>query len=159
MTPSPPSSSSRTSGLTLVEVLLALFLFGLAFTVLTQVFVNTLLAMDTAGERADRKEQFRFIRSVVLEMPDRDEVEDGGTIETLDLGPATWEAEVEETTVADLFRVQLTITLDGPLGDNETRTDTLYVVRPTWSEPIERSKLIADAQERWLDLRETTAWR
>ena len=148
MTRSATLKSSRTSGFTLIEVLLALALFGIIFGAIMQGFINTLQALSTLEESADRNPDVRFVRSQVIQIDDRDEMEGGGTIETLDLGPAEWQAEIEETDIADLFRLKLDITIRPPAPEEPVEYhETLYVLRPTWSDPVERSILLGDAKK------------
>ena len=65
-------------------------------------------------------------------------------IETLGSGKAVWEVEIEETKVVDLFMLELTITLDDDESTNEPAVYNLYVLRPGWSEAVERSVLLGD---------------
>lgn len=133
-----------------MEVLLALALLGMAIVGLTAAFTNTLVSLDQLNIENDRQGVLRFIRAQVLQINDRDEFEDGGEVETLDLGTAIWRAEVEETIVADLFKVYLEIELDPPDAKERRRElykQQIHILRPTWSDPVERSTLIGDRRQ------------
>jgi len=134
-------------GFSLIEVIIAIAIAGIAFMVLTQTFVNILQTLDSLESKSDREKHIRFVRSVVIAEPELDEFESGDSIETLDFGTATWFADVEPTGVVDLFRANLEIEFDNPDGEPFTYSETLYLLRPTWSDPIERSSLLTDIQQ------------
>lgn len=143
------------AGFTLIEVLVAILIAGLAFAVLSQAFANTLWSLSLVQAEADTQGSIRFARSQILREPDRETFEDGGELPTLDLGLCTWEAEVEETEILDLFRVQLRMEFENPEGDVQPLVveNVVHVLRPTWSDPVERSQILEEAQERLLEER------
>ncbi len=144
MTTAPPTRA----GFTLIEALIALAIAGLAFAVLTQSFANTLTALRLMEIEADRQGDIRFVRSIAIQEPDLDEFERGDTIETLDRGRATWRGMAEPTAVPDLFRVRLTIELDNPEGGLPVEhEETFFLLRPTWSDPVDRSGLLSEMKD------------
>ncbi len=137
----------RSRGFSLIEVLLTLALLSVSLVMLSQAFTNTLISLDQLNVETDRQGVLRFVRAQILQINDRDEFEKGGEIETLDLGTAIWRAEVEETNVADLFKVFLEIELDPPNTKERRRElykQEIHILRPTWSDPVERSTIIGD---------------
>ena len=146
--------TSNYSAFTLIEVLLALALFVISVVVLASAYVNVLFGLEAV--RVDRvlEQEMAFVRSVVLTVPDRETIEEGGELPTAELGYAYWEAELEPTEVADLFIVNVSITLEGT-GQIKERTlnDRLVVLRPSWSEPLEREELRAASKERLAELK------
>lgn len=140
-------------GFTLVETLVALALMTLTVAVLTEAFYNTLRAVDLIDVRATNEDDIRFVRSTVIQTASLEDFEDGDEIETLNLGQAAWEAYVEETDLPDLFRVELTIEFENPEGEPFSHREKLYLLRPTWSEPTDRSSLLEDMRERIEDER------
>jgi len=149
-------SESPASGLlhharafTLLEVLLAVALFAIAVVMLAGAYVNVLDGMESV--RADRafEQEMRWIREKVLLEPALDEVEDGGEAPTPDFGLARWEVTVEPTGVADMFLVSLHVTMEGnedqPLREAQ---EQFMLLRPAWSEPLERDKLRTEARSR-----------
>ena len=80
--------------------------------------------------------------------PNVDDAEDGDRYDTLNNGTANWEASIEPTNVVDLFQVQLMIEFSEPQEEQiASHTETLYLLRPTWSESDERSNLLQDKKD------------
>lgn len=142
------AESNGNRAFTLIEVVIAIAIAGIAFTVLTQTFVNVLETLDSLESQSDREQHIRFVRSQVIATPDLDDFEQGDTIETLDFGTATWSATVEPTRIVDLFRARLTIEFANPDGEPFTFEETLLLLRPTWSsaDPIASSALLSEAR-------------
>jgi prepilin-type N-terminal cleavage/methylation domain-containing protein len=147
-------SQDGLAGFTLIEVLLALALFAISVVVLASSYVNVLVSLEAV--RVDRvlEQEMAFVRSVILTSPDRDTIEEGGELPTAELGYAYWEAELEPTDLADLFIVHVSVTLEGTNSvDERTLNDRLIVLRPTWSEPLEREELRAAAKGRLAEMK------
>jgi len=155
----PDAPQWRRSGFSLLEALIALVIFGLVSAVLSQAFLNTLTALDTQAEIAATVDDLRFVRSQVILEADLETFEDGGEVETLDSGEARWEAEVEITKIPHLFQVFLTIEFEGSdTIEPWTHEETLYLLRPTWSDPADMDELMADLQEAIEDNRDAWTW-
>ncbi len=139
--------SSR-DGFTLIEVVVALALFASASIGLTMAFTS-ILTVREHGVQNDRLDaDLRAIRQQLLLEPDLEAAEEGNTLETLSSGEAQWSAEIEPTEVVDLFAVQFYVELsDPPEGSPDRYSETLYLLRPTWSEKDERDELLADKRE------------
>jgi hypothetical protein len=139
-------SKRRQSAFTLLEVTLASAIFAGAIVVLTSAFANALTALQTMRQDSDDEPIFRFVRSLVITVPDRDNFQDGEKLDLPDEGTVTWTAVVEDTKIADLFRVVLTMNLTKK-DESEpiTRVETLYLLRPTWSDSDERTRLMTEA--------------
>ncbi|MGK0176314.1 MAG: general secretion pathway protein I [Lentimonas sp.] len=143
------------SGFSLIEVVVALALFAMAAVVLSETFVNVLLARERGTNNDARNRDIQAVRMQLLLEPNREEAEDGDTYETLSNGSANWEATIEPTNVIDLFQVQLQIEFQAPQDDQETSyQETLYLLRPTWSESDERSDLLQEKKDALLDQRD-----
>lgn len=132
----------------MIEVLIAIAIAGVSFFVLTETFFNVLLTLDSLEAQSDYQKDIRFVRREIIQIAERDELEDGGEITTLDLGEATWEVELEETEIVDLFRVDLFIEFENPEGEPIEYRENLYLLRPTWSDPIESSAILSDVRDR-----------
>ena len=149
------SSHRTSSGFSLIEVVVALALFAMASVVLTSSFVNALLAREHGQSNDLRNADIRAVRMQLLLQPNRDDAEDGDRYETLNNGTANWEAAIEPTNVVDLFQVQLQIEFsEPPEGSDAKHTETLYLLRPTWSESNERSDLLQDKKDELQDSRD-----
>ncbi|HUL53123.1 MAG TPA: prepilin-type N-terminal cleavage/methylation domain-containing protein [Opitutaceae bacterium] len=148
--------ASATPGFTLLEVLVALAIFALAAVVLGATYVNALNAYEAATRRNGYSEDLRFARMAVLTEPDRNKVEEGGE---LDLGGgkrARWQADVASTNTVDLFSVTWTCAITNPARPEPFRTSqTFLLLRPTWSDPVERATLLEQTRERILQIQGT----
>ena len=140
----------RVRGFTLIEVTLALAVFSMSVVVLTQAFVNALVSLNTLESETNYQSAFRFVRSIVIQEPRLDVLEQGGEIETLSYGTAYWETEIDATQVSDLFKLNLKIKI-APAEKGEKPNiyeQDLFLLRPTWSDPGERAALIAENRDR-----------
>ncbi len=137
-------------GFTLIEVLLALALFSIAGLVLAAAYVNVLNSLEMVKLDQALEDELALVRTQVLLQPELEEVEAGGDIPTVNYGPARWTATVTPSErIADLFRVDLEIELEG-IGEQvpaRTFTQTLWLLRPDWSEPTDRDDLRAQRRK------------
>ena len=139
--------SRESSGFSLIEVVIAIAVAGIAFFVLTETFLNVLLTLDGLESQSDYQKDVRFVRREIIQIADRDELEDGGEITTLDLGQAAWEVELEETEIVDLFKMDLFIEFENPEGSPIEYREILFLLRPTWSDPIESSTILSEVRD------------
>ncbi len=142
----------------LIELVIAIAVAGIAFFVLTETFFNVLLTLEDLETESDHQKDVRFVRRQIIQIADRDELEDGGEITTLDLGEATGEAEVEETGIVDLFRLDLQVEFENPDGETIEYRESLYLLRPTWSDPIESSTILSEAREKMEEMNRRRDW-
>jgi general secretion pathway protein I len=145
----PPHRSPRKRGaFSLIEVVIAVAIFGMAATVLMSAFTNALLARERGVRNDQLNADIRAVRLQLLLEPDIEAAEDGDDYETLSSGLATWESRIEPTQVVDLFRVDLRIEFSDPPEDlPRNHGETLYLLRPTWSKSDERSDLLQEKSE------------
>ena len=136
------------SGFTLIEVVVALALFASASVGLTMAFTS-MLTVREHGVRSDLLDaDLRAVRRQLLLEPDIEAAEEGNTLETLSSGEAEWSAEIQPTEIVDLFQVRFSLALsDPPEGLPEQYSETLYLLRSTWSEREERDELLAEKRE------------
>ena len=145
------NKSRHITAFTLLEVTLSLAIFSLAVVVLTQAYVNTMMSLDTIDNETALEADLKFVRSQIIQESNRDIFEAGGHMETLSSGTAYWRAELDQALVSDLFYVTLTIELHSPdAGEPNLYTQELLLLRPTWSDPIERSTILAKNNDRLL---------
>ena len=148
------SNRRRVTAFTLVEVLIAVAIFGMAASVLMSAFVNALQSRERAAKYDLLNADIRAVRMQLLLEPMLEDAEDGNEYETVHSGEASWEANIEPTDVVDLFQVGLSIRFsEPPEGLAADYSETLYLLRPTWSESDERSKLLYDKREALEDTR------
>ena len=142
------------AGFTLVEVLVALCIFAMVVVVLGSAYLNVLNSYEVVARGTQINEDFAFARQLVLNEPDRKKVEEGGEFETAGNRRARWSAEIEASTVADVYQVTFTCELSDPTrSETDKQTQSFMVLRPTWVvDPAERGKLKEDAKARILEL-------
>lgn len=149
------SISRNRHGFSLIEVVIAVALFAAASVVLTSAFVNALLAREHGQNNSLRTDDIRAVRLQLLLEANRDDAEDGGDLETLHSGLATWRCSIEESQIVDLFKVLFEIKFSDPIeGTDKNYQESLYLLRPTWSESDERSELLATKRRDLLDSRD-----
>jgi general secretion pathway protein I len=122
--------------------------------VLSVAYLNVIGSYRTVSAEQQREEDWKALRLAVLTEPDAKKVETGGSL-TLPSGQElTWKAAIEPTTVADLFRLILEAEVPAA-GDAEawSRRQTIYLLRPAWSDPAERDKLREITHQRILQER------
>ena len=142
------------AGFSLIEVVIAVAIFGAAATVLTLSFTNALLARERSVSNDLLEADIRAVRMQLLLEPSLEDAEDGGQFETLNSEEATWEATIEPTNIVDLFKVELRLEFSKPPeGLPGEHTEILYLLRPTWSESDERSDLLQEKREALEDMR------
>lgn len=147
----------QNKGFSLIEIIVAIAIAGMAFAVLTQTFIYTLEALHGMKNQNHQQPDTRFVRSQVIMEANRDTFEQGGDLETLNMGTVRWEAIVEDTRTVDLFKVQLRMEFNPPDRDRFVEEETLWLLRPTWSDPMDRSSLLDDAR-RELDNERSLGW-
>ena len=138
-------------GFTIVEVMLALALFGVAVTTFAASYLNIINSIAAIQVDQPYEQDMSMIRAEALSISDIEELEEGGEVMTGHHGEATWRVEYEPTLVADLFKVWLNVEMeDRETGEKEAFTEVHFLTRPTWSDPVERADLRAETRDRLL---------
>jgi len=139
------NNPQRPSAFSLIEVLIALTVFAMAATYLMSTFVNALTARERSVNDDVLHADIRAVRMQLLLEPNLEDAEDGGEYPTLSHGEASWRARIEPTEIVDLFQVEFSIEFSEPPEDGpDNHVESLYLLRPTWSEGDERSDLLED---------------
>jgi prepilin-type N-terminal cleavage/methylation domain-containing protein len=144
----PVCGVSDRRGFTLLETLLALALFASSFVVLVASYVNIIDGLESVKADREFEQEVRWVREQVLLQPDLDELEKGGEIKTPAAATLSWQAAVAPALVADLFTVDLHVEMTAEKAKRHEYHERLTVLRPSWSEPVERAKLFEDAKQR-----------
>ena len=150
----------KKSGFMLIEVLVALAIFGLAAVYLVDgafVASRTIRLMKDAREL---EQDLLWVRSQVLTEPSYEKLEEGGELTALTMGEVEWEVEVEMTDVLDLYLVNLTLEYEGndDFGiEPGVRNSQMYLLRPSWGGhadfATERNRLLEDKRDKIRDLK------
>ena len=159
----PPSCNGfrLSKGYLLVEVLVALALFGMAAVYLVDgAFVAARFTRHMKDTR-EMEQDLLWARSQIFAEPDYEKISEGGDLETLTLGEIRWETEVELSSVLDVYKVSLSIDHDGSeefgieAGERES---TIHLLRPTWSKhgdfASDRAELLNDKRDKIREIKE-----
>jgi general secretion pathway protein I len=134
---------------TFLEVLVALAIFGFTGMVLASAYLNVLSAQHASVQQDATAGDRRLVRQALCTEPTLEKVTVWNEIELPENRTGKWRATVTPTKIADLFDVTLEIQLPALKGSkDETFTETLRLLRPTWSQPADRETLRADARSR-----------
>ncbi|HZZ18650.1 MAG TPA: hypothetical protein VFE25_04740 [Opitutaceae bacterium] len=125
----------------------ALVIFVMTAVVLGSAYLNVLNSYQVAQRSNANEDAIAFARSQLLVISDLATAETG---QEFDDGPrhVKWTAEIAPTNTTDLFTVIFTcVVTDPPAGDKTTK-ETFMLMRPTWSDPTERTSLRQNAANR-----------
>ena len=126
---------------TLPEVLLALALLAVAAVAVGGAVRSSLELLGRARVVEQPPIGWSVARDQVLLLEVREDVEQGDRINLPDGESVQWDANVEETSLPDLFEVQLEISTR-----DRDKTETLFLYRPDWSNAVDRGPLMNDAR-------------
>lgn len=155
------SSNTSTNGFMLLEVLIALALFGMSAVFLVEGVGLVSKEIVNRKNFRDLEGDLVWIRAQVFEQTDYEKMQDGGDIQALTMGEVRWETEIEMTEVLDVFRVSLTLVYDGNDEfevEGGEKTYVMYLFRPTWSKnsdfATERGRLLDEKRKQMEQMRE-----
>jgi general secretion pathway protein I len=144
--------SATSRAFTLIEVLISLAIFALAAVVLAAAYLNVLGSYQAVARRQQGEENWKLVRMAVLSETDRTKLEAGGRLPLADGSNLNWTVKIDGTAVADLFAVTVRAEPEFSSGssgsENPAREQKLMLLRPGWSDPVERDKLRAATQQR-----------
>ena len=134
---------------TLIEVLISLAIFAMAAIGLSVAYLNVLGGYQSVAHRQEGEEEWKLLRTIILSEADREKVVAGGQLPLPDNSSLQWSATIDSTSVADLFAVTIKSEL-AAAGNSNSRPhqEKIFLLRPKWSDPLERNKLRAASQER-----------
>ena len=137
----------------LIEVVVALAIFAIAIGVMAQAVNNAMFASEVVQRDTENEQFFRFAVRQVLQIEERAEVESGGTFPLPKGGDISWQAELQDTDILDLFHLTVDMELRedawGSAEDLEHYSESIYVWRPAWSHADDRRSLLQAKQETW----------
>ena len=140
---------SRSRGFTLPEVMVALTIFAVAAVVLGAAYVNILQGYQVAGRLTSEDQDVAFARQELLSQQDLKTAEKGDAFDTVDGRHVTWTAQITSASTTDLFTVEFTCEINEPAPRPATRVvQEFMLLRPTWSDPTERTNLRQAAANR-----------
>jgi general secretion pathway protein I len=133
---------------TIIEVLVALAIFALTAVVLGAAYLNVLNGYEIARRANVNDGEVYFARSQLLSLADLQTAENGAEFDDGDRH-VKWTAAVEPTSTTDLFTVTFTCTVtEQSAPQPRVVTESFMLLRPTWSDPADRTTLRANAASR-----------
>ena len=157
-----PEKPEASSGFMLLEVLIALALFGISTIFLVNGVGTVSRAIREMKDTRELEQDLIWVRSQIFQEADYEEMEEGGDITAPTMGEIRWEAEVEMLTeVLDVFKVTLNLEYEGNSDFNVEsgeRSSTMYLFRPTWSQNSdfarERNDVLEEKRDKIRELQE-----
>jgi hypothetical protein len=156
-----PIKRNQTNGFMLIEVLIALALFGLSAVFLVDGAFVAARTIRVMKDTREMEQDLLWVRGELFKESEYEKMEDGGDIQSLSLGEIRWDAEIEMSEVIDLFKVTLTLGYEGndELGiEPGERISKMYLFRPSWGRDdefsSERERLLEDKRDKIEELRE-----
>lgn len=129
-------------GFTMIEVLTALAILGLATVVLGAAYANTLAAQRAAARSGLESQGLQALRDNVLNEPERRKVEKGGELSYSAGDRLIWRTVIHETPLPDLFDVEVWWRFASAGGDE--RSCRFRLLRPDWSDSSDRERRRAE---------------
>lgn len=153
-----PTRRADREAFTLLEVLVALAIFALMAIVLGSAYLNVLNSYAAVANANQTNEDVTFARAQLLAEPDRTVIEQGGDFDSANNRHVKWSATIASTSINDLFTVTFVCEIADPAkSEPEKVIQTFTVLRPTWSDPAERTQLLQDVRTRIAELQEKKA--
>jgi general secretion pathway protein I len=139
----------RSSGFSLPEVLVALVIFAMAAVVLGSAYVNILQGYEIAGRAAEDDPDIAFARQQLLTQTDLPTAEKGDEFDGAGGRHVSWSAAITQADTTDLFTVGFTCEVADPAAKGPKKVvQTFMLLRPTWSDPTDRTNLRQAAANR-----------
>jgi hypothetical protein len=156
-----PKRYNRYLGFMLIEVLIALALFGLSAVYLVDGAFIASRTIRVMKDTREMEQDLLWIRGEILKISDYEKIKDGGDLTSLSLGEVRWETEIEMSQVLDVYIVSLILEYDGndEIGiQSGERSSQMYLFRPSWGFhadfSAERSRLLEDKREKIREIQE-----
>ena len=126
----------------------ALMIFALTAVVLGSAYVNVLNSYEVARTSNVNDTDLYYARSQLLVIADLQTAEAGAEFDDGDRH-VKWTAEIEPANTTDLFTVAFTCTITEP-GATAPKVvvQNFMLLRPTWSDPTDRTALRQAAADR-----------
>ncbi len=145
----------------LIEVLIALALFGMAAVFLVDGISVASRTMRLMKDTREMEQDLLWARSQIFKEHRYEEIEDGGEVKALTIGEITWETEIKMTEIVDLYSVVLTMEYEGndEIGiEPGERISKMFLLRPGWANEsdfaTERSRLLEDKRDKIREMKE-----
>lgn len=123
---------------TLIEVTVALAIFGLAAVILSQSFLGGMLSLSSFKYDDKNIEFEEWVKREVFYKTKREDIQEGGKSELPDGREVIWESTIHEGYIAGLFKIKIHYTLIGEKTETSYADYILY--RPEWVKTLSIEK-------------------
>jgi len=130
----------------LIEVLVAVAVFGIAITIFTQSLRNGLLSIESARRKNPVEQDLMLVRRHVLDIKEKDTMQDGGEMGTYSSGNARWDVDLEDTDTADFLKMTLNVEFR-EITPRKQETQVIYIYRKDWMDSSKRDSIIANKKD------------
>ena len=151
----------KINGFMLIEVLIALALFGLAAVYLVDGAFVASRVVRVMKDTREIEQDLLWVRSEVLSEKNYETFLEGGELTSLSMGEVSWEAEVEMTDIIDLYKVTLSLEYDGNEDygvEPGSRSSSMYLLRLGWGNhadfATDRNRLLETKRDQMRELKE-----
>lgn len=137
-------SLSSKRGVSLIEVMISMALFTTAVIVLTQGYVDSMNALESVKTDDPRLADIRFIQDVLYDIDKQEDFQSYGELPTPGSGAVRFQAQLEETDLADVFEAKLRLDFIDLRNDPKYANweETRYLYRPDWVETQKRESVV-----------------
>ncbi len=155
------SNKPRCTGFMLIEVLIALAIFGLSAVLLVDGAFIASRTIRVMKDTRELEQDLLWARSEIFRESDYEKMEEGGDLPTISMGEIRWETEIEMSDVVDLFKVKLLLEYDGndDLGiEAGERSYSMLLFRPQWGShgdfSSDRNRLLDEKRDKIREMQE-----
>ena len=139
-------AKNRKNGFSLLECIVSLALFATASVMVGQACFNTLTCLDSLKKDSYSDGLKDYIRANIVAQESLDEIESGFDIDDPDGGQINVIGISEMTSIADLFRLDYTVS-----SDRGEYSESMLLIRKNWYERSSDRDTILDDRTDWLD--------
>jgi prepilin-type N-terminal cleavage/methylation domain-containing protein len=139
-----PMIATQRKAFSLVEILIALALFGIAAVTFTTSIASALLAIISFEKAIEREEDLRFLRASIPYELSKDDLLAGGTIEAIHAGRVQWSATLAEKGILDFWDIGVTYSFP---DDPQPVVERYERLAMGWMDEVDRSSKMTEKKE------------
>lgn len=123
------------SAFSLLEITVALALFSIAVTILTQGFLNSMYGLQLLKKENPKDMHIAFLRKQVLSSKSLSDLKKGGVIMTIDKKPVKWQAKAKQKNeiVKDFYKIKIMYEFKNEDDKSIIHRETVFDFNGKWS--------------------------